>query len=63
MIYRNARTGAVVKSDCVIQGNGWEPAESVHNHQPEAHEPDEGEMEQEAAELPVKKTSTSRRKK
>lgn len=63
MIYRNARTGAVVKSDCVIQGNGWEPAETVHNHQPEAQEPDEGETELAAAEVPVKKTSTSRRKK
>ena len=62
MIYRNAKTGAVVRSGCRISGNGWEPAETVSNHQPEAPEPDEVETEQAAEEVPVKKTSTRRRK-
>lgn len=27
MLYKNKKTGAVIKSDCKISGGGWEPVE------------------------------------
>lgn len=46
MIYKNTKTGAVVKSSCVIRGNGWEPATE------EQETPREGSTTQDAAEKP-----------
>lgn len=55
MIYKNAYTGAIVKSECVIQGNGWEPvadAEPLPAAPPETPKPTETLAAQEGAEKP-----------
>lgn len=47
MIYRNTKTGAVVKSDCVISGNGWEPiVEAKQDNSVQTEEPKSVEAEQ-----------------
>lgn len=57
MIYRNTKTGAVVKSSCVIRGNGWEPAEDdpLPTVPQDTQEPAEAETVQEGAEKPKAK--------
>lgn len=62
MIYRNAYTGAVIRSDCVIQGNGWEPVDANPADQPKAQRADEEAGEQPSAGESGKKPASSRRK-
>lgn len=41
MLYRNAKTGAVIDSPCVIRGEHWEPIEE--SQKPAARKPKKAE--------------------
>lgn len=68
MLYRNVKTGTVVKSRCKITGNNWAPVEDPQ--QPPAEKPsaddhaeDSAAQETTVADTPAEKPQTTRRAK